>query len=107
MGKYLHCALNGKPAKRASLSRNKEVTTSQVNRQSRYNSRSAQMDQDRTRTINSENEGFAIQKNIKILIMREMEVQSSHETVLRFSDADEGQGELDIPIGQSEHCMPA
>ena len=36
-----------------------------------------------------------------------MEVQSSHETVLRFSDADEGQGELDIPIGQSEHCMPA
>jgi len=34
-----------------------------------------------------------------------MEVLSSHETVLVYSG--EGSGELDIPIGQSVHCLPS
>jgi len=36
-----------------------------------------------------------------------MDVQSSHETVLRYSDTKDVQGELDIPIGHSSHCMPS
>ena len=35
-----------------------------------------------------------------------MEVHSSHETVLKFSDTGTSQGDLDIPIGHSVHCMP-
>ena len=36
-----------------------------------------------------------------------MDVQSSHETVLKYSDSNEIQGDLDIPIGHSSHCMPS
>jgi len=36
-----------------------------------------------------------------------MDVQSSHETVLKYSDSKDVQGELDIPIGHSSHCMPS
>ena len=35
-----------------------------------------------------------------------MEVQSTHETVVKYSDSKPG-GELDIPIGHSTHCMPS
>ena len=36
-----------------------------------------------------------------------MEVHSTHETVVKFSDSGSSQGDLDIPIGHSVHCMPA
>jgi len=36
-----------------------------------------------------------------------IEVQSSHETVLKYSEFDQMVGELDIPIGQSVHCLPS
>jgi len=36
-----------------------------------------------------------------------MDVQSSHEAVLKYSDSTGGQGDLDIPIGHSTHCMPS
>jgi len=36
-----------------------------------------------------------------------MDVQSSHETVLKYSDSNKIQGDLDIPIGHSTHCMPS
>jgi len=36
-----------------------------------------------------------------------MDVQSSHETVLKYSDSQDLHGELDIPIGPSTHCMPS
>ena len=35
-----------------------------------------------------------------------MEVQSTHETVVKYSDSKTG-GDLDIPIGHSTHCMPS
>merc|ERR1719273_1375060 len=35
-----------------------------------------------------------------------MEVQSTHETVVKYSDSKAG-GDLDIPIGHSTHCMPS
>ena len=35
-----------------------------------------------------------------------MEVQSTHETVVKYSDSKSG-GDLDIPIGHSTHCMPS
>jgi len=36
-----------------------------------------------------------------------MDVQSTHETVLKYSDSKDLSGELDIPIGHSTHCMPS
>jgi len=36
-----------------------------------------------------------------------MDVQSSHETVVKFTDTKDTHGDLDIPIGQSTHCMPS
>ena len=37
-----------------------------------------------------------------------MDVQSSHETVLKYSDdKNKEQGDLDIPIGPSTHCLPS
>jgi len=36
-----------------------------------------------------------------------MDVQSTHETVLKYSDSKDLNGELDIPIGHSTHCMPS
>jgi len=36
-----------------------------------------------------------------------MDVQSTHETVLKYSDSKDLSGELDIPIGHSSHCMPS
>merc|ERR1719427_1502515 len=36
-----------------------------------------------------------------------MEVQSTHEAVLKYSDSKDLHGELDIPIGHSSHCMPS
>jgi len=36
-----------------------------------------------------------------------MGVQSTHETVLQYNDEKASNGDLDIPIGQSTHCMPS